>query len=138
MNARRPLYLLVVLLAVSGCTTPGPGTAITYSGDLQTVGDRLQMNGTIHDTTGSGPFENVTVYFYTEEGRLVTSTAVGTLTGQRDVSVTVSPPPAYVVIDSPGFWERAEIEVVYFEREPGGNYAEHTVTAREGLPVQPP
>lgn len=28
------------------------------------------MNGTIHDTTGSGPFHNVTLYFYTEEGSL--------------------------------------------------------------------
>lgn len=129
--------VLLILISLSGCLTPGPGTAITYSGDLNTTGEQLQMNGTIHDTTGSGPFHNVTLYFYTEEANLLNETAVGTLTGQRDVSLTVSPSPNYIIIDSPDFWEINQIDVVYFVRQGDGTYAEETATARGELPVEP-
>jgi len=137
MTAHWRLALLIITLAVSGCMTPGPGTAITYSGDLHTNDTQLRMTGTIHDTTGSGPFDNVTVYFYTDSRDLITATDVGTLTGQQDITASVSPVPEYIVIDSPDFWEQDRIDVVYFERESGENYTEHTATARQDLPVQP-
>jgi len=93
-----------LVVSLSGCLTPGPGTPIKYGGDFETTDGQFQMNGTIADTTASGPFEDVRVYFYTENKVLIKSTNVGTL--PANVSLTASQIPYYIIIDSPDFWKK--------------------------------
>lgn len=134
------LCLVLIGLSLSGCVITGPPPAITFSGELETAGNQLQMDGSIGDTTGTGPdtYENVTIYFYSDQKKLIQLERVGDLTGRKEVSVAVKPVPKYIVIDSEDFWEVKRISVMYMQRMENGNYSQSgQATSRDELPVVP-
>jgi len=98
------------------------------------------MDGTVGDTTGTGPdtYENVTIYFYSNQKKLIQLERVGDLTGRKEVSVAVKPVPKYIIIDSEDFWEVKRISVMYMQRMENGNYSQSgQATSRDELPVVP-
>ncbi|MFD1514162.1 hypothetical protein [Halomarina rubra] len=140
------LTMLLVLLFVvvsgvpwwyEGWNTPD---TIAYNGNFSTENGDFSLNGTIsNNKIQSDPptYHNVSVYLYSESGRLLGTTDVGTLEYSANVSITTDERPHYIIIDTPDFWESSNVDVSYYKAEPTGEYTERGVTARADLPVRP-
>lgn len=134
--------LLVCITVLAGCpgVEPGPGSSVTFNGQLNVTDGTFRMDGEITEAAGTGGFhrfENVTVYLYTEDGERIVAEHVGLLDARANVSITSERIPHYVIIDSPGFWETRNVDVDYYERQSESQFTVYTVTDRDQLPVVP-
>lgn len=138
--------LVLICVAISGCVISPPDASITFSGDLETAGNQLQVNGSIYDTKSDNTHHNVKLYSYDDNKELLQVTPVGDLTGRLDVSVTIQPIPKYIIIHTDDFWdddtddffEPRVTRVMYLERMEDGNYSRSGLaTSRDELPVVP-
>jgi hypothetical protein len=127
--------LLVVVLLMSGCSTPK--MTISFDGDLDSsVGD-FTMRGKIVDEAAGEPnlFENVSVYLYAENGTVLNKTNFRSIDGKSDEFVlTARQRPKYVIIDSPDFWE-TDGSVDYYVHKEGEVYSQEIVGNKSELPV---
>lgn len=137
----RTYYLLILVplaIAFSGCLLPGPGTSITFAGDIHQTETGIIMEGHITDTTASEKtFDNTTIYFYDSNKTLIKSVSIGDLHVRRDVNITVHGSPKYIIIYSPDFWSSHRVQVEYIERNSEGQYMEWSVANPNELPVRP-
>ncbi|QPV64150.1 hypothetical protein I7X12_05870 [Halosimplex litoreum] len=106
---------VIYLVLFSAAISPGPGTDVEFDGQFEMVGDRFQMHGAIIPNPYSEPgIENISVYFYSEDGELLEKRGVGELNSRLNVSVRVETAPKYVIVDSPDFWSRSNIQTLYY------------------------
>lgn len=143
MSNRASLVVVVALvLSLSGCPLESqqPGGTIQSSGDTQTTADGFRIDGEVENVGRFNPeFNNVTMYFYRENGSLITSEHVGTVDRPAEVSATLDEVPEYIIINSPEFWQTSPITVNYYEiDDEDGSYSEHAVADRDEFPVEVP
>jgi len=139
--------LLLVLVAVTGCgytydeTSDVQGSEIVFNGDFNRTGN-FTMNGYVEEAGfGNGTFRNVTIYLYTENETLIKAVSVGRFVGrQKDVSISSTSIPTYVIIDSPDFWTQPRTVSYYewYEDQRRSQYRERDVVNRTELPVNLP
>jgi len=138
--------LLLVLVAVAGCgntydeTTESEPSDIVFNGEFNRT-ENFTMDGSLSEGGfGNGTFRNVTIYLYTENETLIKAVSVGRFVGrQKDVSISSTSIPTYVIIDSPDFWTQPR-SVTYYEwlGEQQNLYWERSVGNRTELPVNLP
>lgn len=135
-----------LLLLTAGCirTEPGRGADVGFRGTMNATDSQFIMDGRV--TLGGGipkqdVFQDVTIFFFAENGSFIDSRPVGNLSGFVNVSVTIDRVPYYVVINSPDFWEEPRIVVSYYYRVGTGSdrdYAPKDAHSKEGFPVTLP
>jgi len=139
MDTRLSIALALVIL-FSGCPVFGGQTdIITITGTIEVENSSFRLEGTV-ENQGQGearPFDDVAVILYTENETLIESAAIGTLERRQNVSMHTDRVPAYVIVYSPEFWQRENVEVDYFTLGTNGRYSVETVTSPEGLPIEP-
>lgn len=105
-----------------------PSSDVNFIGNVN--GDNsLTVNGTLHLSTNAANhtrYENVSIRLYDENGSLLRSECLGELTVLEpiDVSLQYSGVPEYVVVASPGFWQKNTVgsfQVDYYYRR-GSRY----------------
>jgi len=139
--------LLLLVVVTAGCgdtydeTTEPEPSDIIFIGDFNRTGN-FTMDGHIEENGfGNGTFRNVTIYLYTENGTLLKAVSVGRFAGRtKDVSISSTSIPTYVIIDSPDFWTQPR-GVEYYEWWEGprrSQYRGHDIANRSELPVDLP
>lgn len=136
------MVFLALLMGLAGCpgAEPGPGTSVTFDGQVNASNGDFTMDGQIVENPGTGGFheyQDVAVVLYAEDGELITSKQVGTLDVRANVTLTTDQVPHYIIIDSPTFWETRSIQVDYYERGADDRYTVYSATSRDELPVTP-
>lgn len=145
MNAltKITVCMLVLSSALAGCSTVprGEEVEVIYVGSIDASSEGFQMDGYL--STGGGvpdrkTFRNVSVQLYAKNGTLLCGVAVGNLAadhGRRNVSITASAIPEYVLVTSADFWNE-QVEVNYFQRRSSGQeYKREEAGSRSELPV---
>jgi len=129
------ILLLVTAIPLSGCG--GPTAIISFQGDIKQSNGLFIMNGTVVDETYSDEhYNNVSIYFYNEDEKLINKTWVGDTRSGKNVNVTLDSIPKYVIIYSPGFWDDSTMTVDYWVLE-DGQYMVETAEEQSDLPVVP-
>jgi len=105
------IYLVVFSTAIS----PGSETAVEFDGQFEIDEDRFHMRGVIIPVPSTEPgIDNISVYLYSEDGELLEKRPVGKLNSGVNTSIRVETAPKYVIVDSPDFWTRSDIETLYY------------------------
>lgn len=127
-------------LATAGCyTTPaGDEVVVSFHGDINTTDNRTALNGEV-SIGGRIPdrseYRNITIYYLSENRSTTDSFEVGDIgeaPGNVNFSSSTSGRPAFIVINSPDFWQES-MAVEYLEWE-GEGYHIETATAESELP----
>jgi hypothetical protein len=129
----------IYLVVFSVATSPGPGTDVEFDGQFELEENRFQMRGAIIPNPYSEPgIDNISVYFYSEERELLEKRGVRELNSGVNVSVRVETAPKYVIVDSPDFWSRSDIQTLYYHKAGmfGGqpNYESKWVSSKAEFP----
>lgn len=101
-------------------------TYIDFVGDISS-GPSFELNGTLRmDTFGprQSSFENVSVQLYRNDGSLITSDCLGTLSKSHSLNVSLAADehPEYVIFASHDFWTEETVDdfqVQYYVRDEG-------------------
>lgn len=129
MNRRSTLALLfVALVALAGCNGKAASHEVHFSGNVTYTGEAFSMDGAVVVLDGStGParsYPNVTVTLYAENGTVLDTVPVGDMSARgeaperRPVRITREYRPAYVLIESQGFWRNGRetpVEAFHWE-----------------------
>ena len=143
---RRRRWVLALLVACLGLALSGCSLFTDRGGTIGLTGDINGSNGLNYDgeivNSGQGDpprFTNVSVYLYTEDGKLIHRENIGVLERRAEVSLHTDRIPTYIVIDSPQFWEM-HTEVRYYELVDRDKmiYATNITTSRSESPVDLP
>jgi hypothetical protein len=137
MTLKLNLPLLVLLVvAVSGCTTPQVN--VVFIGSMNASHGNFSMNGSIQDQAQGEPdrFEEVVVSLYSQNGTVLNRTSLGTIEGKsRPFRMNASRLPKYIIIDSPDFWTSESTSVAYYVRTGDEDYTVEHIGTRSELPV---
>jgi len=137
------LVALVMVTSLAGRSTVphGEEAEVIYIGSINASNSDFQMDG--HLSTGGGvpdpeTYRNIKIQLYAENGTMLCSVKVGDLRanhGRRNVSVTSTVVPEYVLVTSPDFWNE-QTKVNYFQRSSSGEeYERERVFSKSELPV---
>jgi len=128
-------YLAIFTFEISSSS----GTDIEFDGRLTMADNQFQVDGTIRNSPKSETeIGNISVYVYSDEGTLIKQHPIGALNSKVNVSITVSSPPKYVIFDSPDFWSRSGVEVLYYYKtsmyDGQSNYQSEWVNSKSDFP----
>lgn len=138
----RRAILLSCLLLTAGCTEGGPpsvevvldlGPSSMESGQFAANG---QIRANAHLTNQQFTFEEISVVMYDENEKRIGSTRVGEIStrpGENAINVSLSAPstPAYILVESPEFWEsEVEVSISGYKRTET-NYSEFKYDSRD-------
>ena len=128
-------YLAIFTLGISSTS----GTDIEFDGRLTMADNQFQVDGTIRNSPKSETeIGTSSVYMYSDEGTLIKQHPIGALNSKVDIAITVSAPPKYVIFDSPDFWSRSGVEVLYYYKtsmyDGQSNYQSEWVNSKSDFP----
>lgn len=134
------MLAVVLTVPLAGCVPQGESVSITYHGSINATDTQFTMEGFL--SSGGGipdrdRYRNVRVTLYSINGTVISSQSLGNLPanyGSRNVSITTSRIPQYVVFESPDFWTE-QMQVEYYVNA-DGEYRIEYATARSELPVE--
>ncbi|ACV12814.1 hypothetical protein Huta_2653 [Halorhabdus utahensis DSM 12940] len=145
MASTRKIVLLVcaaLLVFGAGCEqldhTPDP--SVKFDGNITASEGSFEIEGHFYRSVGNEyVYENVMVHLLDEREERIESVHLGTLDERLPVSVSSSSIPAYVIVDSPDFWQQNNFAVEYFEYKDwkGLSYDLQWASNRSELPAQP-
>jgi hypothetical protein len=145
MASTRTIVLFVctaLLVFGAGCEqlehTPEP--RVKFDGNITASDGSFEIEGHFYRSVGNeNVYENVTVHLLDERGERIESVQLGTLDERLPVLVSSSSIPAYVIVDSPDFWQQDNFAVEYFEYKDGKgvSYDLQWASNRSEFPAQP-
>lgn len=122
--------LCVLLLSSTGCTYPAISHhEIDYDGTVERIDGTFRMDGQVEVDIGTAPpqnFSDVAVVLYDRDrteleavslGPIATDASVSPKT--RQVNITHDTPPAFIVVESPDFWQ-GNLQTIAFHRTDDG------------------
>lgn len=139
----RVALFLVFLLLSAGCARyPSlQRHEVDYTGAIERTENGFRMNGTVEIIGGTATdrnFSSVSVTLYNSErvayrsfdlGRFSTNPSWGLV--RKQINLSASTQPKYVVIESPGFWGETDILTMGFVwNKKKGYYTTYTVQER--------
>lgn len=147
MSMSKPLKGLILAIvltsSISGCVMvpKGEEVEVLYVGSINASNGSFQMDGFVSTGGGipdRGTYRDVSIQLYTEDGTVLCGTEVGDLEAshsRRNVSVTASVVPEYVILTSPDFWNE-DVKVDYFQQDSNmEDYDRNYVGSKSELPI---
>ncbi len=141
--------MLILATFFTGCVTSANHHDVYFSGDIETQNGQFLMDGNVSVGIGAAPdttLENVSVVLYNEQKHVIRRIRIGELSThgppqKQQINLTLDTIPAYVVIESPDFWQsNTEVYVSGYERPGDGSrykdYSRHSPS--EKFPDEPP
>lgn len=126
---RRAVLFVAILVVISGCVETGPSNVeVALNGQPEAKSTEFTFDGTLgaesHATNEEFTFRNVSIVLYDEEGRVISSKVVGALStnsSTQTVTITSGQVPAYVIVESPDFWNHSvQVNVKSWRRTDSG------------------
>lgn len=144
---KRQIALALVLASapLSGCfIEPGEGTMLIFHGDIGLSDGEFEMEGYVSFDAGipsKDVYRDVSLELYAANESLVYKEDLGDIhngTQRVNTSVTHSPPPEYVIFDSPDFWDDDTATEYYVRSEEAyRGYQVKVATESSDLPITP-
>lgn len=115
---------MILLIVLSGCMGMGESHSVRFDGTVAVSGGEFVMDGRVFVSGGTAPaqhYSDVSVGLYDADREVLDRVVLGNMSafgdapGERRVNISREFRPAYVVIESPGFWrDGCRVSVVAF------------------------
>lgn len=139
----------VLIVSSAGCLTgPADESVVGFDGTVNVSDGEFSMTGDVvyvkNNDAGPETFENVSVHLYRQNKTLIREESIGSLQTRANIDIGASTIPSYVIVYSPEFWERSDLQVEYFTRLPAekeeeapGEYTVKKANEAGQLPILP-